>query len=349
MEQNSPNRLFYCVFLILAVLTTSSCTNDIRNSAEIPVKIIFDTDMGSDCDDVGALALLHAYADLGKAEIIGCIYSSGAIPFGAGVIEAINIYYNRPNIPVGASIDFDFGDPVDKMTAEKLSKDTTAFRNKIIHNSDATEQTRLTRQLLSDQDDSSIVYVTVGHTQGLYSLLTSPPDDISPMDGKKLVSRKIKHWVALGALNAANENNNFTKDWNFFFNGTAPYTKYLIENFPVPVYIVDAGAQVMTGKSLQYSPSGNIVRTAYRDWLWNVEKKTLDDQRPSWDLAAVYFAVEGKGVFLRSLGEGYLEFDEDLGCRWHADSAGTNQTFIIQKDNVNENFASYLNQMIFKK
>ena len=52
--------------------------------------------MGSDCDDAGALALLHQYADQGKAEIIGCIYSSGKVSFGAGVIEAINIYYGRP-------------------------------------------------------------------------------------------------------------------------------------------------------------------------------------------------------------------------------------------------------------
>ena len=35
--------------------------------------------MGSDCDDVGALALLHAYAELGEAEILGVIYSSGAV------------------------------------------------------------------------------------------------------------------------------------------------------------------------------------------------------------------------------------------------------------------------------
>ena len=42
-----------------------------------PVRVIFDTDMGSDCDDVGALALLHAYADQKKVEIIGCVYSSG--------------------------------------------------------------------------------------------------------------------------------------------------------------------------------------------------------------------------------------------------------------------------------
>ena len=32
-------------------------------------KIILDTDMGSDCDDVGALALLNEYSNSGKAEI----------------------------------------------------------------------------------------------------------------------------------------------------------------------------------------------------------------------------------------------------------------------------------------
>jgi hypothetical protein len=51
-------------------------------------RIIFDTDMGSDCDDAGALAVLHVYADRGLAEIVGCIYSSGKVPYGAGVVEA---------------------------------------------------------------------------------------------------------------------------------------------------------------------------------------------------------------------------------------------------------------------
>ena len=33
------------------------------------VKIIFDTDMGSDCDDAGALACLHAMADNNEAQM----------------------------------------------------------------------------------------------------------------------------------------------------------------------------------------------------------------------------------------------------------------------------------------
>jgi hypothetical protein len=312
-----------------------------------PEKIIFDTDMGSDCDDVGALALLHHYADLGMAEILGCIYSSGKVTFGAGIVEAINIWYGRPDIPIGAYHGNEVGDPVDKMLAEKLVKDTAAFRNKIIYNSDAMEQARLNRKLLIEQEDHSVTYITVGHTKGLYELLVSEPDDISPMTGAELVEKKIKRWVALGALNANNKERHFTRDWNFCFNETAPYSKYLVEYFPRPVFFVDGGSQVYTGKSLKKTPPGNIVRTAYRDWLWNVEQKTLDDQRPSWDLVTVYFAVEGPGEFLESSGKGWLEFDVERGCRWNpGENTLPEQYFIMQKPGTDGCFADYLNEMI---
>ncbi len=309
-------------------------------------KIIFDTDMGSDCDDVGALALLHHYADLGKVEILGCIYSSGKVPFGAGIVEAINIWYGRPRIPVGAYHGIEVGDPIDKMLAEKLVKDRTSFKNRIIHNSDAIEQTLVNRLILASQEDHSVTYITVGHTKGLYELLVSESDEISPLTGAELVEKKIKRWVALGALNANNKERHYTRDWNFFFNETATYSKYLVENFPRPVFYVDGGSEVHTGKTLKYTSPGNIVRTAYRDWLWNVEKKTLDDQRPSWDLVTVYFAVEGMGEFMESAGNGWLDFDIEKGCLWNSGENHLEQTFIQQKEGTNERFADYLNELI---
>ena len=39
----------------------------------------------------------------------------------------------------------------------------------------------LTEDLLAAAEDTSIVYLTVGHTKGLYDLLVSEPDDISPL------------------------------------------------------------------------------------------------------------------------------------------------------------------------
>ena len=337
---------FQVIIIFSSILLSGGCSPDpvIRDE---PVIIILDTDMGSDCDDAGALALLHRYADLGQAEIIGCIYSSGKVPYGAGITEAINIWYGRPDIPIGAYYGNEVGDPVDKMTAGKLVRDTVAFGNSIIFNTDTEEQTRLSRRLLSEQEDGSVTYITIGHTKGLYELLVSNPDDISPLSGRELVKRKVSRWIALGALNANNEGNYFVRDWNFFFNETAPYTGYLVENFPVTVFYIDAGTNVMTGKSLKHTPPGNIVRTVYRDWLWEVQRYTLDDQRPSWDLAAVNFAVKGTGDFLLNTGRGRLEFDADKGCRWHpGENTLPEQYFIMQKEGTDESFAEYLNEMI---
>ena len=42
-----------------------------------PVKIIFDTDMIGDYDDVGAMAVLHKLADAGECEILATVSSTG--------------------------------------------------------------------------------------------------------------------------------------------------------------------------------------------------------------------------------------------------------------------------------
>ena len=313
------------------------------------VKIILDTDMGSDCDDVGALALLHHYAGQGKAEILGVIFSSEAVPFGAGIVDAINRVYDRPYIPVGADHVSGFGDPVDKMNAEKLAKDTAMFGHRIVRNVDALEQTALNRQLLSGEPDQNVTYITIGHTRGLYELLKSEPDGISELNGRELIEAKVKRWVALGALNAANEEGVFTRDWNFFFNGTAPYTKYLVDHFPRPIFFVDGGSQVLTGKSLVNLPPEHIVRAAYSEWLRKVENKSLEDQRPSWDLVTVYYAVEGEGPWLEAMDSGYLEFDPEKGCTWVKSDSASGQHFIRQIDGTDEEFADYLNARISKK
>src|SRR5687768_16854650 len=56
--------------------TTAADVRATRPAAESPVKVIFDTDMDSDCDDLGALAVLHALADRGEVEILATVTSS---------------------------------------------------------------------------------------------------------------------------------------------------------------------------------------------------------------------------------------------------------------------------------
>ena len=309
-------------------------------------RVILDTDMGSDCDDVGALALLHHYAATGRAEILGVIYSSGAVPYGAGVVDAINHFYDRSDIPVGACHDTTFGDPVDKMNAEVLAKNSTVFGNEIVHNLDAPEQTTLNRKLLAAQPDGSVTYITIGHTRGLYELLISSPDSISGLSGRELIERKVKRWVALGAMGSANSEGHRARDWNFFFNGTAGYTDYLVTHFPVHMEFVDGGSRVFTGGSLRQTPPGNIVRLAYKKWLQNVEGKQLQDQRPSWDLVTVLYAIEGSHEYFDDLGPGLLDFDPINGCLWSARAEHGKHRMIRQKEGTDAILADYLNQII---
>lgn len=340
----SSFRRFLFFILFAAILNLPGCKNQENH---LPI-IIFDTDMGSDCDDAGALAVLHHYADEGLIEIGGVIYSSEIIPYGVGVIDAINTSYGRPDLPIGASHGNLVGDSIDKMSAEKLAKDTTAFHHDVISSVDVPEQTTLNRSILANAPDNSIIYITVGHTRGLYELLISVADSLSPLNGKELIRQKVKKWVALGALRANNPEGYFSRDWNFLFNNTAEYTDYLVENLPIPSYFINAGNDVLTGKTLKHTPPGNIVRTVYRDWLWNVFGKTIDHQRPSWDLAAVYFAVKGEDEFLDNTGRGVLEFNPDKGSLWHPDTNSDKHQhyYVVQKPNSDEPFADYFNKIL---
>ena len=65
-----------------------------------PVKVILDTDMLTDFDDVGALACLHALADAGECEILATVSCTRGNASTAA-IGVINGYYGRAELPVG--------------------------------------------------------------------------------------------------------------------------------------------------------------------------------------------------------------------------------------------------------
>src|SRR5579864_6561772 len=80
--------------LLLFLFLTAVCFGQQK-----PVNIIFDSDMGPDYDDVGAIAILHALADKGEANILATVAST-KYEGVAGVLNLFNTYFNRPDIPV---------------------------------------------------------------------------------------------------------------------------------------------------------------------------------------------------------------------------------------------------------
>ena len=65
-----------------------------------PVQIIFDTDMDIDCDDAGALAVLHALMDYEEAEILGVVVD---VPLEASAKCRQSLELLKPNEAASAS------------------------------------------------------------------------------------------------------------------------------------------------------------------------------------------------------------------------------------------------------
>src|SRR5690348_15323627 len=64
-----------------------------------PVKVIFDTDIGNDVDDVLALSMLHALQTRGDCELLAVTITKPddlAGPF----VDALNTFYGRPGLPI---------------------------------------------------------------------------------------------------------------------------------------------------------------------------------------------------------------------------------------------------------
>lgn len=278
-----------------------------------PERVILDTDLGSDCDDAGAMAVLHALADRGEAEILACIYSSEKNAFGPGCIAAINHYYGRGGIPIGAAKGDEVGDPRNDFL-EAIACDMERYGHRIRTRDDVPDQVAVYRQALASAPDRSVKIVSIGHTKGLLALLRSGPCECSPANGRELVALKVKEWVVMGGAFPTEEQ----PGWNFGANGAARYSRPLVAEWPGAVVFsgYEAGSDIVTGSCLLGTPDDNPVKTAYR--LWD---NALENGRASWDQTAVLYAVRGLAEDWE-LRRGWCAVEDDGRTTWQRDERG---------------------------
>jgi len=292
--------------------------NENRTGGKIvkKVPIILDTDIGPDCDDAGALAVLHALADMGEAEILGVMHCTSN-PWGVPCIDAINTYYGRPHIPIGTLKREGFldGEPYSKYNRWIGQHFPNQYKERQREAPDAVE---VYRQILAGQPDGSVVIVAIGPLPNLHNLLVSPPDGHSPLNGRDLVAQKVRQLVIMGGCfpREGVDGPSIGSEWNFEMDPAA--AQYVMANWPSPVMLSDfyIGWPILTGaRLLKESPEDNPVRKAY-------ELYTEDGNRMSWDLTAVLYAVRGLGEYWNAVTGGYIEVDEKGKTRWQPSPDG---------------------------
>jgi hypothetical protein len=271
-----------------------------------PGKIIFDTDIGNDVDDVLALSVLHALQTRGDCELLAVTITKPdelAGPF----VDAVNRFYGRPSIPIGfthaalTNVPSKF-----LLLADATDAGKPRYPHRLKRSSDAPEATRLLRQVLSRQPDRSVVMVQVGYFSNFAALLDTAGDTCSPLSGLDLVREKVK---LLSVMAGSFRTNRHDREFNVVQD--LPAAKRLVKDWPTP--IVWSGFEI--GIALPY-PAVSIERdyayvphhpAAEAYWLYNPPPH----ERPTWDLTSVlYAAFPDRGYFgLSSPGAVTVEAD----------------------------------------
>lgn len=251
-----------------------------------PIPVIFDTDIAGDYDDVGAMALLHTFADKGEAKILATI-SCNTFETTAPTISVINTYFGRPEIPIGIVKK----DKPNKDCAQKWAQAIIAgFPHNIKSNSQAVEAVALYRKILAGQADGSVTIISVGFFTNLADLLRSGADKYSPLTGAQLVKKKVKNLVSM-ATGIGTDGKTFSE---YNVNVDAASAQEVFKNWPTPITLsgFEIGEKILTGIRLinNYAIQNSPIKDAFQVALTK-DKNTVG--RNSWDETAVLTAIRG--------------------------------------------------------
>ena len=295
--------------LVVGLLAAQTGMGQQRSAAPAPppVPIILDTDIASDCDDVGAVAVLHALADAGEANILGMLACT-ANRWSPGTLDAVNRYYGRGDVPIGAIRGKTFAKHDESAYAETIAK---SFPNRFREGNEAPDAVEVYRRILAVQPDGSVTIVAIGWLTNLANLLVSKPDGASPLSGRELVRRKVKVLVDMGP-----KIDPPGKGWNIEQEPEA--ARAVVAGWPTPiVFSPKEVCWALTGGTLPLrTPVTNPVRKAYE--LWLAQHGRGETTRHSADLTAVLYAVRGAGPYWSVTSTGRIEIAADGFSVWKA-------------------------------
>jgi pyrimidine-specific ribonucleoside hydrolase len=304
---------------IVCCLIFCCATKAMAQKQTKPVSIIFDSDIGPDYDDVGAIAMLHALADNGEAKILATM-ASNKYEGIAAVINVFNTYFKRPNIPIGVPR----GNAMDMRDNQHWTDSVIAnYPHKIKTNVDAEDAVKLYRKILAAQPDNSVTIVTIGFLTNISDLLNSAPDQYANLDGKELIRKKVRQLVSMAGK--------FPEGYEFNLNKDVPSSNNVFQNIGIPIIYTgfEIGEKIKTGVPLINNAA--IKNSPVKDAFRIAMSKSAGDAygRLSWDETAILIAIKGYQPYY-DLHKGKMKFVTGNGKNmW--DDAGEEQGYVTEK------------------
>ena len=266
-----------------------------------PLSIILDTDIQGDADDVGAVAMLHALADRGEAEILAMGVSCKN-PWSPLCLDALNAYYGRPQIPIGV-----VKGPAFYKQSRYAKTVAEEFPHRLRSADDAPDAALLYRQILHKQEDGTVVMVSIGQLTNFSNFLKTAADEHSDLTGLELAKRKVRIWICMGGKIPDGSEANFVHD--------GPAAEFAVTNWPTPIVFsgYEIGKRVLTGGRFREQPAASPARRAFE--VFNRLKS-----KASFDQTAVLYAVRGLDGGLDDLwdvvSKGHMHVRKDGTNQW---------------------------------
>lgn len=292
--------------------------------------IILDTDLDTDCDDVGAIALLHALRKAGECRLLGVVCSA-PVAECAATAQVLNAWFGQPGLPVAA---VRVGDAASAPAWQGYREHRARFLagGHAYHAAVAAcppprpagvpveEAVACYRRLLAAAAPGSLTIAAIGTLTALAQLLASGPDAHSPLTGVELVRRQVRELVSMAAGTWPEGVEEF--NWRM----DLPSAAAVLAAWPGALTVSPHGRTVVTGARFMAAlPAGHPARAAYRAFLGGEGR-----DRPSWDQITALYAVRGlAGPFARGADQG-LELDPVGGRhRWRPDPGAGPRRLVV--------------------
>lgn len=277
-----------------------------------PVKLIFDTDMGNDVDDLMALVMIHNLQKRGACDLLAVTITKDH-PQAAAFVDAVNTLYGYPDVPIGVVRDGAAKEAgkFNLLAAEKQADGSPRYPHDLKSGEDAPEAVALLRQTLAAQPDGSVAIAQVGFFTNLARLLDSKPDAHSPLNGRELVAKKVKVLSLMaGAFQTVNWN---TRHLEYNVKLDVPAAQKLAKEWPTPLVwsgfeigVAAAFPHIVIEEDLNYL-THHPLKEAYV--LYNPPPH----DRPTWDPTSVLYAVYPDRGYFDLSPAGNVVVDEDAG------------------------------------
>lgn len=278
--------------------------------------VIFDTDIGPDCDDAGALALLAYYAGKYGVRFLGAVNCTSN-PYANGTIKAIGEFCGLGEFPIGQYGKDGFladGTSYNKPVSEKYCGKTV----------EAMSECEFYSEALSTAENNSVTVIAVGPLSSVAEAIRNDSE---------LFNRKVHSIVIMGGISPSGTEYNIrcmpeaARTVLGQFKGTIVFCGF------------EVGEGVLTGFSEEKENSP--VFDSYKFWTGRKEAPYLRD---SWDLCTVHYAFEGNCEFYDLSEPISVEIDCD-GKNTFTPCTQSDRYCVVQKSS-NEEIAEYINRIL---